>query len=243
MADLAGPVSRLLVTTKAWQTPTALRAISPKLADDASIILLQNGMGNEEIVAGLFPGVRLYSAVTTDGVWRERPFAITRTGIGTTWIGRSDGAVSDDDDRDLFESLPHTVLTIEYSRDIRTRQWQKLAVNCIINPLTALSGCRNGELAANVDLERLLPALADEIAAVATAEGIPVSTADIAGQTRDVLTATAANRSSMLQDIEAGRRTEIDSINGYVCRRALVHGIAVPQNRELFDRVTARAPG
>lgn len=238
--NLSGPVSRLLITTKAWQMQSALETIGTKLAAEASIVLLQNGMGNEEIVSRLFPGARIYPAVTTDGVWRERPFTITRTGIGTTWIGRSNGAAPDDNDRSLLESLPHAALTIRYSRDIRRRQWQKLAVNSIINPLTALAGCRNGELSANVDLERLLPALADEIAAVAAADGIALGTAEIVLQTREVLTATAANRSSMLQDIEAGRRTEIDTINGYICQRAQLHGLAVPENRRLLNAVLAR---
>lgn len=239
-AGLRGPVVRLLVTTKAWQTLAALEAIAAELTTDVSIVLLQNGMGGEEPIAARFPGARLYPAVTTDGVWREQPFTVRRTGVGTTWVGRNDGAAPDERDRHLFESLPRAALTIEYSRDIRTRQWQKLAVNCIINPLTAIAGCRNGELSGRVDLEQLLPALAVEIAAVGGADGIALTAANIATQTREVLTATAANRSSMLQDIEAGRPTEIDYINGYVCRRAQLHGIAVPENRQLYEAIIAR---
>ena len=114
--------------------------------------------------------------------------------------------------------------------------WLKLAINCAINPLTALHGCLNGELA-QAGLSARVTTLCDEIIEISTAAGYAEVTADLHHQVARVIAATAANRSSMLQDVAAGRRTEIDYITGYLLRAAHRHGVAAPHNEALLRSV------
>ena len=123
--------------------------------------------------------------------------------------------------------------------DIATRLWQKLAVNCAINPLTALHRCRNGELRELADLETRIAAVCAEIAAVAGAAGIALEAADLTTRVHTVIAGTAANRSSMLQDVEAGRTTEIDYLNGFVAREGRRLSVSTPANAALQAAVHA----
>jgi 2-dehydropantoate 2-reductase len=114
--------------------------------------------------------------------------------------------------------------------------WLKLAINCAINPLTALHRCRNGELAGPA-LAPLLATLCEEIMQVSAAAGFGAVTGDLPAQVAAVVHATANNRSSMLQDVLAGRGTEIDYITGYLLGVASHHGIAVPENESLYRSI------
>jgi len=116
--------------------------------------------------------------------------------------------------------------------DIRRTVWDKLLVNVGINAITALTGIRNGQL---LDLDvtgDLCRAAVQEAAAVARARGIDVR-GDAAEHVLQVARATAANRSSMGQDVDRGRQTEIDVINGVIVREARKAGLEAPVNRTL----------
>jgi len=121
--------------------------------------------------------------------------------------------------------------------DITVAQWRKLAINCVINPLTALHGCRNGELADNRELSKLVIAMCREVALIGAAAGQGTAIAELERVVFNVIRHTAQNRSSMLQDIEAGRHTEIDYINGYAVRVATQHGVDTPLNRQILQEV------
>lgn len=112
--------------------------------------------------------------------------------------------------------------------------WSKLAVNCVINPLTAIWNCPNGELRHH---PQEIMQICEEVAAVIEREGHHTSAEDLRDYVMQVIDATAENISSMLQDIRALRHTEIDYINGFLLRRARAHGIAVPENTRLFEMV------
>ena len=112
-----------------------------------------------------------------------------------------------------------------------------MAVNCAINPLTALHGCANGELAQRPELARKVTALCNEITQVSYAAGFTSTAQSLPQTVTEVIKKTAANRSSMLQDVSAGRQTEIDYITGYLLRTAKDHGIVAPHNTEMFERI------
>jgi len=109
--------------------------------------------------------------------------------------------------------------------------WGKLVANAGINPLGALLRCANGALVERPDADALMTDLAGEAAAVARASGVTLPFDDSAAHVRSVARATAANRNSMLQDIEAGRGTEIDAINGAVAQLGERFGVSTPLNR------------
>ena len=117
---------------------------------------------------------------------------------------------------------------------IRALLWRKVAVNCGINALTALWACPNGELK---NIPQGIATLWEEVAAVVEREGLHTSAEDLRYYVEQVIDSTAENISSMLQDVRALRHTEIDYITGYLLKRARAHGIAVPENARLYDRV------
>lgn len=220
----------LLVATK---TPDVIAALARHVAGAGQgqlVLLLQNGMGTAEAVRTRWPALRLWSAVTTAAAWRDDTGELHVVTEGETQAGLHDGKGAA-----WLDAQVHGLATAGILRttgDIRAVQWRKLAVNALVNPLSALLGCRNGELPARAG-DRLR-ALASEFDAVARAEGQPLDSLALATA---VIAQTAGNFSSMNRDIAAGRRTEIDAITGYVVARATAHGIAVPAHAQLLTLI------
>jgi 2-dehydropantoate 2-reductase len=113
--------------------------------------------------------------------------------------------------------------------------WQKLAVNCVINPLTALHRCPNGELNNDPERSSQVAALCREVREIACAAGMAAAVADLHQIVTQVISSTATNRSSMLQDVLAGRPTEIDYINGYLVKIADAQHLEASMNRRLLS--------
>jgi 2-dehydropantoate 2-reductase len=152
------------------------------------------------------------------------------TVLGRDQAGRADEVAA------LFNEAG---LRTEVSPDIEAVLWGKLVVNSAINPLSALKGVPNGALLENPEWRALLEDTARESAAVAAARGIDVG-GDPVGSVVAVARLTAANRSSMLQDLERGVPTEIDAINGVVVQEGARLGVPTPVNRRLLDEIRAR---
>lgn len=229
----AGTINHLLVTTKAYDTEAAMAAISDRLAPGAQILLLQNGCGHQQTIARQFASRPVWAGITTSGVRRLAPFEIQISGEGETRIGALNRAAANTGSLPAgWESLKHPVSPA----DIQQALWQKLAINAAINPLTALLECPNGDLVSDTQLPRLT-ALCEEIERVASACNQSLFETPLIDQVIRVAQETAHNRSSMLEDISAGRRTEIEQITGYLCREAEKAKVSVPLNRELLDAV------
>lgn len=232
-AGATGVIGRLLVTTKSHVTREALIPLLPALPADAIVVLLQNGMGAEDWLIAERPDLRVLVAITTDGVYRPDPDTLVLAGRGDTHLGALRAA--------------ETALTAGVARDlgmacapdIRERRWLKLALNCAINPLTALLRCRNGELLANPEALASMRAVCAEVAAVMTAEGLPATPEALFQQACVTAEKTGANLSSMRADVDAGRATEIHYLNGYVVARGLALGIPTPANTRLLAAIEA----
>lgn len=233
LAHDSGPIGRLLLCTKAFDTAMALRSVLPRLLPSSRVLVLQNGLGNQQLAAELVGTDRLFAGSTTDGAWLRGPFDVVHAGRGETSIGTLDGRADD-----LLDELPADFgLQLKSDPDIETTLWRKLAINCAINPLTAIHGCRNGELAVVPEYRRSLSRLCDEFERVAAARNIRLFDSPLEEQALRVATATGANYSSMLQDIRHRRPTEIEQISGYLCREAERLGIEVPTHLEMLKRV------
>lgn len=230
-----GPIRRLLVTLKAPAIAPALEPLADQVAAGAAVVLLANGRGHGATLARLLPGRDLCRGVTNEGAWRASPTLTVHAGQGPTCLG-TPGRRRPAPPWFLDSLAP---AGLSWDPDIDTALWHKLAVNCAINGLSAVYRCRNGELLCRPDARRALDALVHEIAAALRALGQPRIARDLPARVRQVLTATAANRSSMLADALAGRQTEIDSINGYLCARGEALGIALPRNAALLAQVRA----
>jgi 2-dehydropantoate 2-reductase len=120
--------------------------------------------------------------------------------------------------------------------------WRKVATNAAVNPTTALLGCVNSDLLSDAAAGRIADGLAREVARVATANGVAISEEDAVKWWREMAQLTGANRSSMLQDVDAKRATEVDAICGAVYREGQRTGVAAPLNQAMTLLVSALHP-
>ncbi|MFB6167879.1 MAG: ketopantoate reductase family protein [Haloferacaceae archaeon] len=226
-ADLA------VVTTKAFDTPAAAGALAA--GDVGAVCSLGNGMGNEEALTRRLEAP-VVGGTTALGATLEAPGRVAWLGRGETVVGPwTEGAARPA--RCAAEAFRDAGLPATVTDEIRGRLWEKLAANAAINPLTALAGVRNGAVLAD-PLGGTAAAAAKEVAAAARASGVPLSATTAVETMARVARATAENRSSMAQDLGAGRRTEVEAINGHVVER-LDPGEA-PVNATLAALVRAR---
>ena len=221
-ADLA------VVTVKAHDTETAARTLATGSFD--GVLSLQNGMGNEETLAAhlscpVLAGTATYGAVVAE------PGRVRCTGLGDVVLGPRDGGASTLADR-VGAAFSAAGIETTVAADMPRRLWEKLAINAAINPVTALARVENGAVLESPALDVALAA-AGETVRVARAVGVDLDEEATLSAVERVAAATAENESSMLQDVRAGRRTEIDAISGYVVERALDAGVDVPTNRTL----------
>lgn len=227
--DFLATSDLLLVTLKAWQVSQAVKNLAAILPASAPILLIHNGMGTlDELKSVKQP---LLLASTTHAARRDGN-VIIHVAQGTTHIGpaKSYG----EDYSDLADILQNVLADVAWHDNIHPALWSKLAVNCVINPLTALKDCRNGDLR---DFPQEIDAICHEVAAVMQREGIHTSAENLLLYVNQVIESTAENISSMLQDIRAQRHTEIDYITGFLLNRARAHGLSVPENARLFEQV------
>ncbi|WP_108650000.1 ketopantoate reductase family protein [Dongshaea marina] len=233
--DLMGQhdkIQRLLVTTKVFQIEEALSPLVGRICPEVPIILMHNGMGSVETVSRLFPDNPILQATTTNGALRSGPFIVRQTGGGETWIGAAN-AKARDCAEDILESLGSALPHLDWSDQIEERLWSKLAINCVINPLTALHRCRNGDLLED-RFHDTLEQLYDELFEVMKSEGLTIPRQQIKRQVEMAIQCTAENYSSMNRDLMLQRRSEIEQITGFVLSRAQRHGLRTPVNHQLY---------
>jgi len=220
-------ISRLLLTTKAFAVCDALRLAQPYLAADALVVTCANGMGFETQAADILGGRPLLRAVSTEAALRTAD-SVAHTGRGATRIG-DDHATPGPWFSDSLAKVPRWY----WEPDIDQAIANKFAINCAINALTARHGCHNGELLENSAYRLQLETLCAEIQQVMTALQRWTPGESLRVMAAQVCAATAANRSSMLQDRLAGRRTELAFLNGHLLELAQELGVAAPENTAL----------
>lgn len=219
----------LLVTLKAWQVSEALRSLQTQLPADCPILLLHNGMGTLDELKDLPQPI--LQGITTHAAKRDGT-VIIHVANGVTHIGP--GTPESAGLSDLAEVLHQALPDVAWHNHMASASWQKLAVNCVINPLTVIWDCSNGDLLAH---REQIVRLCEEIATVMEREGQHTSPDSLLDYVLAVIESTAGNTSSMLQDIRAERRTEIEYITGYLLRRARAQGIATPENSRLYELI------
>lgn len=231
-ADAAEPITRLLVACKAYDAQQAVASLIPRLANGADVVLLQNGLGSQEAVAASIPHARCIFASSTEGAFRGSDWHVTFAGQGHNWLGDP----TDPAPPALLRDLRDSGIAHQWTPDILARLWRKLALNCAINPLTVLHHCRNGGLQAHQDE---IATLCVELVELLESCGQPAAARDLHDEVLRVIQATAANYSSMHQDVGQSRRTEISYLLGYACAAAQRHRCAVPHLQQLQARLVA----
>lgn len=227
-------VDVVLVTLKAPHVQSVLASIAQYIHHDAIILLMHNGMGTAQATQDLFPRNPLLLATTTHGAYRPSNVQVLHTGHGQTLIGavNQQGALCEF----LVEVLNHALPQVHWHDHIEQALWNKVAINCAINPLTALHRVRNGELSQPVYAQQL-DGITAEVALVMQAEGLKVNVLELRQTVNNVIEATANNYSSMEQDIEHKRLSEIDFITGHLIHIACQHAIEVPINQQLYHAI------
>ncbi|MDH0302939.1 MULTISPECIES: putative 2-dehydropantoate 2-reductase [unclassified Pseudomonas] len=228
--DAPGPIHRLLVACKAYDAAPAVARLAPRLASNAELLLLQNGLGSQEEVAEQVPHARCIFASSTEGAYREADWQVRFAGHGFNWLGDPAHPTVPH----WFDDLHDAGIPAQWALDIPTRLWRKLALNCAINPLTVLHDCQNGGLLGHLaEVEQLC----DELASLLHRCGQPEAASDLHQEVQRVIVATAANYSSMCQDVRHGRRTEVHYLLGHACRAAARHGLTLPHLERLHQRL------
>lgn len=233
----------LLVAVKSHHTESAVAPLAPHLRRDACVLSLQNGVDNAERIAAILPNP-VYAAVVYVGTDTDGPGRIRHTGRGDLLIGRprnlpARGDAAADLAR-IARRFEDAHVPCPVSEDIDAALWSKLALNCALNPVSALTQARYRAMAAQADIRELMERLVREAVAVAAAEGIALDAQALVAGMWKLMAAMPEQQSSTAQDLQQGRPTEIDSLNGFVARRAQVHGIDASVNRALHALVKMR---
>lgn len=226
----------LLLTTKAYDTARALRDARPLLGPHTAALSLQNGLGNLEAMRAVVGDGLALGGVTTHGVTFVEPGHIHHAGVGYTKVGGVSPA-SRPLAAQVAEALTLAGMATEATERIEAEVWAKAILNAGINPLTAITGLPNGQLLAQPGLKDLMERTVAEARDVALAAGVALPNADLVERARTVARLTADNKSSMLQDVERGRRTEIDSVCGAIVAAARQAGTEAPLNAALLALV------
>ena len=218
----------LVIFVKSTATEQAAAEFAPLAKKDAIVLTLQNGLGNEAILLRHFGKERTAAGVTSQGATFLGPGRIRHAGKGPTHIAMSDGRSNRL--HGLAEALGAAGFETHVEKDVKGLVWSKLVINVGINALTAITAQPNGKLLESEDIKAIMADLVTEAVTVARARGIAFTYEDPLATVYDVARKTGANRSSMLQDFDKGRETEIDFMNGAIVREAAELGIPAPVN-------------
>ncbi len=221
----------LVVTTKAADTLTALQSLGSELVGVKRILLLQNGMGQQDEVAAWIKTenlpCELWAGTSTEGAYTDEQGVVHYAGQGDTWAGCWGSETPE-------AALPPGVI---HDPHIRQRLRAKLAINASINPLTALYRCRNGELVSNPQYRQHFELLAAEVDRLTQQLGWQLPF-DVTEQASRIALATAENQSSTLQDILRHRPTELAYITEYLLHEAAFHNLPAPVLKDVCKRTS-----
>ena len=222
-----------LVLVKSWQTERAARQLKESLAENGLAITLQNGIGNKETLIRDLGTGRVSLGITTTGATLVGPGLVKMGGEGVISLEQNQALGP------LEAALRSSKFNLQIVDDAKSLVWGKLVINAAINPLTALLRIPNGELLSRPLARKVMSALARETAEVAEAERVHLPFSNPVDAVEDVARKTAANMSSMFQDVRRGAKTEIDAICGAVTMRGQKHGIKTPYNHACWQLVRA----
>lgn len=238
---LAG-IRLLIVTTKAYQVLDLVLPMLDKLSSDCHILLLHNGMGPHitlSVKLKAYPHLGLSLGTISQGAMRVSQWHVQHTGTGLTQLGHGFGVAMP---KAYRQRLLYAIPDCQWQDDIITSLWHKLAINCAINPLTAIHQCHNGALSAEHH-QHTIHLLLRELIPVAKAQGVVLNFDMLIEKVNQVISLTAKNHSSMYQDIVHRRLTEIDQINGFVVQCAKTYSLDTPVNSRLVAAIKALEVG
>ncbi len=226
----------LIITVKSYDTASAIYQAKQILNSKTVVLSLQNGLDNINSIKDVVGENQIIAGITTHGAFFSKPGYIRHTGFGDTILGELDGNISGriQNIKNIFNRVG---IETTISNNIIKDMWIKAIVNSCINPITASFGCKNGYLLENPILEKIVEKICEESTNVANANGLKLSYQDMLEKTKEVIRKTSENYSSMLQSVQKGKKTEIDSINGVLFDIGKTYNVDVSLNGILMSLV------
>jgi 2-dehydropantoate 2-reductase len=230
-----GPVDIVVFFTKCYHTAAAAEGARPLVGPDTVIASLQNGWGNGDVLAATYPPEQVVVGVTYNSGLLQGAGRVVHPAEQPTLVGSfTDGG---DGAGRLAEALESAALPATVASPVRPEIWKKLILNAATLPSAALTGMTAGELGASEHASALVSDTTREAVAVAQALGYDIDFDERITTILALLAKAGPSKASMLQDVEAERRTEVDVINGAVVKAADEVGVDVPINRALFQLI------
>jgi|TARA_B110000438_G_scaffold75643_1_gene75756 2-dehydropantoate 2-reductase len=234
--QIRGTCDVAIICGKTLDTPALTQIASEVLTPEGYALTIQNGLGNAEILAHRIGRDRVFVGSITHAAWRNSEGVVHWVGRGCITFGALDGSENNKAEY-LLNMLNDADLNAVLSDDIQQIIWKKLLINVAINPVCAIAGVRNGALLEINSLWQQSMQAMREAAIVARASGVDLGDIELETYLRDVVVISPENRCSMLQDIMAGRPTEIDALCGAVVLRGEAEGIPTPCNAILHGLI------
>lgn len=230
------PAELVIVLVKSWQNPDVAETLPGLLSREGFALTLQNGLGNVETLRDHVPGGRFLAGSTTYGAFRPEPGAVFSGGDGLIRFAPVTPGADAREALGFFRAAGFdVVLDDEPWRAI----WAKVIVSAGINPVAALARLNNEETLGSPFALKVVESLCREAVSVANASGLAFDADEEWDGLLKVLELTSGNRSSMLQDVESGNRTEIEAISGEIMRRGIAAGLETPSTVTVYNLVKA----
>lgn len=229
--ELSAAAELLLVTTKTYDTETALDGAAAAVGQNTRLLTVQNGLGNAEVLSRYVAQERVLAGMTMWPADFTGPGHVTAPGKGSVVFAPI--AAPLETARDIEETMNRAGLAATLDADAELAIWEKAAFNVAMNPLCALSRGTPGTVGAARGGRELAEAIVSECADVASAHGVKLKTANVLDTIELSITQHANHLTSMRQDLDAGRRTEIDALNGAFARKAAEQGVQAPLNEAI----------
>lgn len=239
-AQSIGEADLVLVQCKALHTAQALEGATAMFGEHTMAISFQNGLGNEELIGEHIGAGRVLGGLTAQGATVVGPGVVRNWGDLPTYVGEMSGGLSARVES-ICEAFTGAGLDTRASADIRRDMWKKLLGNVGLSPTSAIANLTSAQLMSVPEMRDVVFGAVDEAAAVGRAEGVELDVTEA----RSVLMrlvdteggGTGMSKSSACVDLQNGRQTEVDWINGSVVRLGEKHGIDTPINRTLVAAV------
>ncbi|NKJ44772.1 2-dehydropantoate 2-reductase [Novosphingobium sp. SG720] len=239
-AEITGPVNLVILFTKGMHSAGAIASAAHLVDSGCTVLTLQNGLGNTDAIATVFPRDRIVWGVTDFPADLHGANAVASHGQGHVWLAGLTQA-ADDRARAVASALDQAGLNARFDPAVEAMVWDKVAFNSALNALCTLGQVPVGRLDC-APARRIVGLIVDEIDAVAQAEGIAFDRARTMAKVDFALANHGGHKPSMLQDRLAGRRTEIESINGAILAIAARHAVATPTLQTITDLVRLGEP-
>lgn len=231
-----GPVELIIFTVKAYDTEGAIRLCIPMIRENTCILSLQNGVDNDEKIARAVGWEKVVGGVAYIGVSVEGPGVICHSAAGKIALGELDGRITHRI-RKIAEMFSAAGIPCEMSEDIIKLKWKKLVWNAAFNALTTITKASVAGVLSDAKLMEIAAAAMYEVIEVAQKKGIDIDEAAI----QDALTLSknvGDFKTSMLQDFESGKKTEVEALNGIVLRKGREANVKTPVNQCLYSLVS-----